>query len=368
MKKIKILLLLRDLRVGNGVAACIMNYYLSMKCPELQIDFLLTRKKENPYVDEIAKKGGNVFILPNEKIRTSRDNKKYIDNLLDKNYDIVHVNITGIIAVLFLEKAKQHKIPVRIYHAHNPRETSSPKAWIRSILFEGLSVLLSNQYIACSSYAGKSIFGKRKFTIIPNAIDINEFAYDDFARIKYRDAYELNDKFVVGTVARIEEQKNPFFLIDIFQKIKIKKENAILFWVGDGSLCDAVQSYAKEKGIIENCIFVGSRSDVNKLYSIMDVFLLPSKFEGFGLVFLEAQISGLKCFGSDKVPKDVKVTDNMFFLELKLDAETWAMNILAHSDYDRRDMSSTVQKSEYNIGRASDKLEQLYLTRINNHS
>ena len=216
-------------------------------------------------------------------------------------------------------------------HAHNPKETSSLKARIRSFVYEIPSVWLANRYAACSSYAGDSLFGKKTYLVIKNPIDTRSFIYDETARKRLRETLEIEDKFVVGVVGRLTEQKNPFFIIDIFEKIKKHVDNAYLIWAGEGNLKTAVEKYVKRKNLMSSVKLLGIRDDVNKLYSAMDVFLLPSKFEGFGIVFVEAQMSGLQCYGSDKVPIDVQVSDNMHRIPLNKSASEWCNEIIKNN-------------------------------------
>ena len=70
--------------------------------------------------------------------------------------------------------------------------------------------------------------------------------------------------------------------------------------------------------------FLGSRKDVNRLYQAMDVFLLPSRYEGLPVVAVEAQVAGLPCILSDRITKEVKITENVTFLNLESGSIRWA--------------------------------------------
>lgn len=320
---------MRDLRIGNGIAACIMNYYEYTVTHGYKIDFLLNRNIASPYVDLAKKHGSRFYILPHDTSKPDKENINYIEEVVKNDYDILHVNLSGLNALIALEAARRAEVKQRIYHAHNPKESSSMKAKMRSLIYEVPSVWFANQYAACSTLAGDSIFGSRHYTVIKNAMDTSKFAFDETARKHLRKELGLEDKFVVGVVGRIVEQKNPYFTVDVFGEIKKRQKNAYLIWVGEGSLKEAVKASVREKGI-EDCVnFLGTREDVNKLYSAMDVFLLPSKFEGLGIVYIEAQISGLQCFGSDHIPSDVEVSKNIHRIKLSKSAAEWANEIVA---------------------------------------
>lgn len=328
---IRVLIQMRDLRVGNGIAACIMNYYEYTVKHGYQIDFLLNRNIDSPYAETVKKNGSNIYTLPFDTNKPNKENWSYIKKIIDRRYDILHVNLSGLNALEALKAAKECGVKIRIYHAHNPKETSSLKARIRSFVYEIPSVWLANRYAACSSYAGDSLFGKKTYLVIKNPIDTRSFIYDETARKRLRETLEIEDKFVVGVVGRLTEQKNPFFIIDIFEKIKKYVDNAYLIWAGEGNLKTAVEKYVKRKNLMSSVKLLGIRDDVNKLYSAMDVFLLPSKFEGFGIVFVEAQMSGLQCYGSDKVPIDVQVSDNMHRIPLNKSASEWCNEIIKNN-------------------------------------
>lgn len=160
---IRVLIQMRDLRVGNGIAACIMNYYEYTVKHGYQIDFLLNRNIDSPYAETVKKNGSNIYTLPFDTNKPNKENWSYIKKIIDRRYDILHVNLSGLNALEALKAAKECGVKIRIYHAHNPKETSSLKARIRSFVYEIPSVWLANRYAACSSYAGDSLFGKKTY-------------------------------------------------------------------------------------------------------------------------------------------------------------------------------------------------------------
>ena len=360
MQDTKVLIQMRDLRVGNGIAACIMNYYEYTVQHGYSIDFLLNRNIDSPYVELVKKHGGNIYVLPCDTGKPNKKNMEYIKNIVTNQYDIFHVNLSGLNALQGLEAARTVGIKRRIYHAHNPKETSSLKARVRSAVYEVPSVKIANQYAACSHHAGSSLFGKKNYTVIKNAMDTKRFDYDIQAREKLRSEMGISDSYVVGVVGRLAEQKNPYFELDIFAELIKLKNNAILIWAGDGALRDELEKYAEKKGVFNSVKFLGSRMDVNKLYSAMDVLLLPSKFEGLGLVFIEAQISGLTCFGSDQVPEDVEISPNMHRMSLKKSATEWAKAIVIEEKNDRADCRKYAVEAGFEIHDTLDSLTNLY--------
>ena len=140
-----------------------------------------------------------------------------------------------------------------------------------------------------------------KYKIINNAIDISKYAYNSTVRDKYRKDLGLEGKLVIGNVGRFHFQKNHLFLIEIFKGIVDNNKNAILLLVGQGEDEKKIKAKVKEYSLEKNVKFLGARDDVNNIMQAMDIFLLPSLFEGLGIVLIEAQATGLPCFTSNKV-------------------------------------------------------------------
>ena len=358
----KVLIQMRDLRIGNGIASSIMHFYEYTVRNGYKIDFLLNRNIESPFVNIVKRYDSSIYVLPNDTGKPNISNFRYIKRILNNGYDIIHVNISGLNAVMALYVAKKIGIKIRIYHAHVPRETSTIKARIRSLIYDTASVLEANKYVACSKYAGKSVFRKKDFKVFTNALDTYKYLYDLDARLFYRREFRIENKFVIGVVGRMSVQKNPKFIIDVFSEIVKLNPNAFLIWIGEGKLKSQILRRINRKNINDKVIFLGTRCDVNKLYSAMDIFLLPSKFEGLGLVFVEAQISGLPCFGSNKVPEDVNISPNMNFLSLKTPIKEWARQICEISLANRRSYRENAEEAGFEIEKKKDALIDLYNT------
>ena len=113
---------------------------------------------------------------------------------------------------------------------------------------------------------------------------------------------ELNFKgkhFVIGTVARIAYQKDFPTLLRSFKLISEKISNAILIVLGDGPLLVQMQNMCSELGIQDKVSWLGRKSDIHLYMKLFDVFILTSKYEGFGLVLLEAMQSKIPIIASD---------------------------------------------------------------------
>ena len=158
------------------------------------------------------------------------------------------------------------------------------------------------------------------------------------------------------------KQKNHTFILDLFKMILQKKENAMLVLLGDGELLDSMKQKAKDLKIDKSVLFLGNVSNVNEMYQAMDIFLLPSLFEGLPVVGIEAQAAGLKCIMSDTITNEVAVTDNVKFLNLKKDSlEEWTDEILKNVSYERKNMKEEIINAGYSIEEEAKKLQEIYL-------
>ena len=223
---------------------------------------------------------------------------------------------------------------VRILHNHSTAVKSEKLRSVMKYILRPFAPIFANKYMACSKLAGEWMYGKKKMEegkvkVLNNAINVDDFAYNLRLREKLR--LDLNidkDTLVIGHVGRFMYQKNHDFLIDIFKEIHKQKNNSLLLLIGDGPLRETIEIKVQNYGLKDYVKFLGLRKDVKGLYNVMDVFVLPSWYEGLPVVSVEAQANGLPCFVSDKVSKECNLSDSMHFISLDENAESWSKKIL----------------------------------------
>ena len=211
-----------------------------------------------------------------------------------------------------------------------------------------------------SELSSRFFFGTKPATMIFNAIDTDKFAFNLEARNHIRGKYGFDDnKHVYGFAGRIAFQKNPLFLMDVFKEIKSRDNNAVFLVCGDGDLLLDTIKRAEINSI--EVSFAGSVQNIESYYSAMDVFILPSRFEGLGIVLIEAQCNGLPCVATaDVIPEVAKVTDLLEFIPLRNNPQEWAdkaIHVLNNSR-DRLSFSAIVAASNYNIMTGASVLEK----------
>ena len=204
---------------------------------------------------------------------------------------------------------------------------------------------------------GKKAVQSGKITIIPNAIDLEKFAFNPDKRKLLRQKLGLENKFVLGHIGRFVYPKNHSFLIDVFAEVVKVKPEARLMLVGDGELRKNIEEKVVSLGLQDKVLFLGNRNDVADLYNAMDIFLLPSHYEGLPVVGVEAQANGLKCLFSDKVTEESKLIDQFEFISLNV--ATWSDEI--EGSYIREARTKKCNGlSKFDIISASDSLLGLY--------
>lgn len=361
MKKIKILSVVPSLSFADGITSYVMNYYRQL--PEVEMDFIVTAStNKTGYYDEIIKNGNKVEFIISNKISAIRKTIKEINTFFEnkgKKYDIIHCHVpnTGLFYLYF---AKKHGIKIRIIHSHVNKSSDKILSKIRNDILSPMAVYYANEYFACSDIAGKFLFKNRDFYTINNAIDISKYLYSKEIREEYRNELNIKDKFVIGEFGRLCNQKNQLYTLEIFNEVLKIKKNAVLLFAGDGYLESKIVKKAQDMGILDKVIFLGVRKDLNKLYNCLDVFLLPSTYEGLGRVLIEAQANGLSSFTSKfVVPDTAKVTDLLHYISLEESPKDWA-NIILNNTKERQEQSLKIKENGFAIEIESKKLLTKY--------
>lgn len=366
VKQKKALILLPYLKNGDGTAVALMNYYQELIEHGWRIDFLVLKIFECEWLNKVKADGNNIYELLKENKYSYKVSRKIRSIIKEGKYDIVHVNMPGHVGFETLKMARQYGIGKRIFHAHNPRNNLNLKTVISTKVYDYLLQREATELVACSKSAGNSRFGNKDFQVLKNVIDTDRFVYRLEDRRYIREKLHIEKKVVVGVVGRFAAQKNPEFLLECFAEYNKLNKESVLLWIGDGELQEKIQDRAKNMGLKGACLFVGRKNNIEKWYSAMDLFLLPSKFEGMGIVFLEAQCTGLPCFGSTNVPIETEVTELMHRISLKQEANYWATAMKKVTDMsgDRRSRASEFINAGYTHEATKSDLLNMYEKRI----
>lgn len=346
----------------GGLETMLMNYDRHIDHIKVQFDFLEHRDAVTDYDREILELGGTIHRLP----RLNPLNPAYL-KALDRffaehpEYRIVHSHL-DCMAGIPLKAAKKYGVPVRIAHAHNSSQVKNAKYPMKLYYKRDIPENATHLF-ACGKEAGDWMFGGHSFSILNNAIDAESFVFDEEVRNQYREELGVGQNTILmGHVGRFNPQKNHIFLIDVFAELLKRLPDSKLLLVGQGALEQSIREKVERLGISDKVIFAGIRSDVSGLFQAMDVFAMPSLFEGLPLVLVEAQAAGLPCVVSNHVPAECEKTQNLVtFLSLEAGADRWAEEILRAAKIPRRDTLAEIQESGFDIQENALKLQKFYL-------
>lgn len=359
---IRILHILSSLN-GGGVESMITNYYHNFKDNDIVFDFAVHNPNIGILEKGLIEKGSSIFHLTPKKTNLFK-NIKELYSIIDKDkYDAIycHQNFISWIPLLI---AKMKGIKVRIVHSHGCNPPKSLIKKIRNVIERILLNMFATNYFSCGVNASKWLYGKNwkeeypKRVIINNAIDIDKFAFSKEIRNKLRKKYKIGNKICLFHAGRFSSEKNHKYIIDIYSKLESDKY--CLFFAGNGELYDSIVDYSK-KTKLKNINFLGVRTDVNELYLMADVFLLPSFHEGFPVTLVEAQCSSLKCIASTNVSKETKMLDKTSFISLN-DDDKWIEEIKSVIINDRKTEIDALKNNGFDIKTESLKYYDLLKT------
>lgn len=334
----------------GGIETYLMNVMQKLAEHNVKFDFICDFPSV-AYAELIAKYDSKVYFIPaKSKGLLKHWNELYKVLKQHKEYRTVYFNIldAGAVFTMVIPWILRRKI---VTHSHNG-ETDKKKLhkYCRPVL-----TLMTNQYLTCSEIASKFMFGSNKkiqdkVIKIPNAIDIEKYKYDEDIRILKRKELNISEEqLVIGHIGRMSIQKNPLGMLDIFKETLKKDKRVVLLSVGTGELQAEVREYASRIGVEEQVKFLGKRADVEDLLQVMDVFFLPSFYEGLPIVALEAQAAGLSCVLSNNITNEVDITGNVSFIDIDAPYEEWANELLKHAKLERNNVKEIWKTSEYNL-------------------
>ncbi len=284
-----------------------------------------------------------------------------------ENYDCVHIHsdvankllVAGLAAKLAGAKRiilhshasgvdGKHRVAKRIFHA----------CCRRFLRFIGTT------FMSCSDLASNWMFPnvpKSEVRMLKNGVDLNKFKYDEAKRGVLRKEIGVEGKFVVGHVGRFAYQKNHDYLIEVFYRLHKVRRDAVLLLVGEGPLQNDIMTKVKEMRLAEDVIFWGTSSDVAGLFLAMDVFALPSHFEGLPIVGVEAQASGLPVVFSSEITREAKLLDTTEFIPIdQTSIDDWVSALTKGKNVQRLDASQELKQKGFGLEDAIDNLISIY--------
>lgn len=300
----------------HGIPVSIMNNYRLFNHSDIHCTFVTYDSIDEMYKKEILKNGDEVFLLPHRKRKTLKYIKELKNIVKNKKFDIAHVH--GNSSTMLFELLALKGLVKIVCQAHNTD-------CVHSILHRMMYPLFINMVehkVACTEEAGSFLYQNQTFKVLKNGVPAINYKFSDDIRKKYRINMKANEKFVILHVGAFNDQKNHKYLIDIFNMYHGENPQSQLWLIGEGTTKEYIKNLTKKYDIEDAVNFIGKTNEVAKYMMAADCFVLPSLYESFGIVNIEAQATGLPCVVSDSVPNVAKVSK--FFYKVSLnDKQKW---------------------------------------------
>lgn len=347
----------------GGIESFLINVNCNINSDNIQFDYFMRGNNE-----KIEKKiNGQIFKVPNNYFQYMTYVKSI---LLNKKYDIIHIHKNSaaniVLPILVKRYSKNSHI---IIHSHNT-QASSPNIIKHLLHYMNRTFLnwLADSRFACSEVAAEWLFGKKSIEgnpiyYVKNGISIKNYIYDSSVRKRIRQQLSLDENiFLIGNVGRLYKQKNQIFLIDILAEAKKVFSGSKLILCGDGDLKNDLMQRALDLNVLDDVLFMGECRNVNEILQAMDVFVMPSLYEGLTIAAIEAQCAGLPCVFSDTLSKETMLTHQCVTLSLKEDSSVWAEALLHFLHYKRVDLSENIRSGGFDIQYTVKFLENYYIS------
>ena len=349
----------------GGVERLLYDYYNNLHNGEIAFDFVIfDREKEGILEKPLKEMGCRFHCVPRVKGMGLRYIAALWKVLKNGDYQVVHAH-RGSRSFFVLLLAWAAGVPVRVAHSHIAFEPDKNIIkHLKTVVFKHLCRIFATDLFACGDDAARFMWGTtdpKKVRKMTNAIDTKRFQQALDARDEMRRSLGIEDAFVMGTVARIDVQKNPMYLLKIADAVRQSGKKAVLLVVGTGPMEETVKEGAREMGLDGFVRFLGVRKDIPELLAAMDLFLLPSLFEGLPVTLIETQASGLPALVSDRVTREMDKVGLIRFLPLDDDASIWRDAILnVGVNEDRPAYARKMLEAGYDISDQAYKLGAFY--------
>lgn len=331
----------------------------------------IERFQNQENIDYFRSVGTEVHFIGFEGNKMAKQIKVYLNLkrlLKEKRYDYVHIHADTANKLLVSGLAAKHAGVSVIFHSHSSGIDGSNrrvKMLLHRICRRGLKSI-GSQFVACSDYAAEWMYpGVDYVTIINNGVELDHFRFDSDTRTRIRESLNYKNEIVAGHVGRFLYQKNHEYLIHIMKKVKENNLNIKMLLVGEGDQKERIEQLSKEMNVDDRILFYGIADNVNELMQAMDIFLLPSHFEGLPIVGVEAQAAGLPVIFSNEITPDARLIDNVIFLPIDSDSlNDWVNGIvgmtIGGTMVDRERANDQIRDKKFDLKDTIDGFLRLY--------
>lgn len=252
--------------------------------------------------------------------------KKFLDK---EKFDVVHFNSTNALFGAIGAKLSKNK-PKTIFTVHglSVLDPNYKKLYflkiIYWIIFKFLLYFIDIPVFVCQNNLkkAKKLNLTQKGVVIYNGIPKPEFLEKEQARKFFEDSLkiDLREKFIIGSIGRLDYAKNYEFLIKVFVQILNIKENSLLIIIGDGPEKNKLTKLIQKLNLQEKVFLLGEIKNASKYLKGFDLFVLPSRYEGLSITLIEALFAEIPVLASDVGGnKEIIGEENVYQLNSKDD-------------------------------------------------
>ncbi len=348
---------------SGGIESFLYNVLTHADLTGLEVDIVAAQLDGRSVFTKPLEELGTRFVeLSGRRRAPAEDHRRFLALLETRRYDAIHLNLFQGLSLWYAKAAARAGIPVRIAHSHNTA--------LRKSLTRPLKLALhrwgrarygkyATHRWACAQEAARFLFGDVPFRFVPNGIDTRRFRFDPAGRETVRGELGAGEAtLVLGSVGRLCYQKNQSFLLDVFAQLRRERPDSLLLLVGQGEDREDLEEKARALALSDAVIFYGVSDQVWRLLWAMDVFLLPSRFEGLPVSLVEAQAAGLPALCSQAVTREAALTQVDF---LPLEPQLWARTIVNTRSADRAAAADTVAAAGFDIGEVAARVREAWM-------
>lgn len=339
----------------GGVGAFLKNTQEHLS-DNYKFDYLIVEDVPNSdFIPFVESRGSNVILLNislslKNSFKIRRELKK---RLIDKKYSIVHLHSANIASLVF-PVCKELGIGIRILHSHSTQYSDGLLRSLRNYIIEIPMFFFTTHLIACSHAAGDFLFKKRAYTVLYNGIDVEKFH-------PRNDNQKDKKEIVIGHVGNFVPVKNHEFIIQVFYELSKIHDNYKLYLFGDGLLKEKIQQLVYEMGLMDKVVFWGRISNIQDYYDDIDIFVLPSLYEGFPVAAMEAQAYGIPVIASDKITREIDFFGDSKFIDVSGTSVNKWVQAIESVDFGNRELKSQAfSESSFTIQETTKQLESFY--------
>lgn len=348
----------------GGIETYLLKLWNNIDHKHFQFDFLDMNEGAPCFKNILSEEGCLFHKVTPRRISVTRNIQELEMVFMNGKYDIFHFHVNTLSYITPIQIALKHNCRV-IVHS---RSSNQPKSFVTLLLHKWNSLRMPYNKVtkvAVSNIAGKWLFGtSRPFEVINNGVEADLFAFDELSRDRTRKQLQIEDRIALGHLGSFTYPKNHKYLLKIFRKVCSQDRKYVLILIGEGPLRNSIVRRINKYKLNDNVMLLGNRSETRDLLAALDIFLFPSRYEGFPNAVLEAQASGLPCLISDCITKEVIVLQTCDALALNANADYWVNKILSITPSplsNRSTAFSEIIKSGKSVKDEIKHVEQLYL-------